>query len=63
MNWRSLLGAWYAQTPSESVRDLRDVGFRDEFTTGWNEAHGRLELYVYEWSDFYAAARRDSLSR
>lgn len=47
MNWRSLLGAWYAQdvirvTPRLTV----SLGFRDEFTTGWNEAHGRASSFV-----------------
>jgi hypothetical protein len=48
MNWRSLLGAWYAQDtfrirPSLAVT----LGFRDEFTTGWSEAHGRASNYTY----------------
>ena len=47
MNWRSLLGALYAQdvirvTPKLTV----SLGFRDEFTTGWNEAHGRAANFV-----------------
>jgi Carboxypeptidase regulatory-like domain len=47
MNWRSLLGAWYLQdvvrlTPRLTV----SLGFRDEFTTGWNEAHGRAASFV-----------------
>jgi hypothetical protein len=48
LNWRSLFGAWYA----EDVIRLRpsltlSLGFRDEFTTGWNEAHGRAANYTY----------------
>ncbi len=48
MNWRSLLGAWYAEdvirfTPRLTV----SLGFRDEFTTGWNEAHGRAANYTF----------------
>ncbi len=48
MNWRSLLGAWYAEdvirfTPRLTV----SLGFRDEFTTGWNEAHGRAADYTF----------------
>jgi hypothetical protein len=48
MNWRSLFGAWYAEdvlrlSPSFTL----SLGFRDEFTTGWNEAHGRAANYTY----------------
>jgi Carboxypeptidase regulatory-like domain/TonB-dependent Receptor Plug Domain len=48
MNWRSLLGAWYAQdvirlTPQFTL----SLGFRDEFTTGWNEANGRAANFVF----------------
>ena len=48
MNWRSLLGAWYAEdvirfTPRLTV----SLGFRSEFTTGWNEAHGRAANYTF----------------
>ena len=49
MNWRSLLGGSYAQdvfriTPKLTV----SLGFRDEFTTGWNEAHGRASTFVLD---------------
>jgi hypothetical protein len=48
MNWRSLLGAWYAQdTIRISQRLTVTLGFRDEFTTGWNEAHGRASNYTF----------------
>jgi hypothetical protein len=48
MNWRSLLGAWYAQdTIRIRPRLTVTLGFRDEFTTGWNEAHGRASNYTY----------------
>jgi len=48
MNWRSLLGAWYAQdTIRISPRITVTLGFRDEFTTGWNEAHGRASNYTF----------------
>jgi hypothetical protein len=48
MNWRSLFGAWYVEdvirlTPKLTV----SLGFRDEFTTGWNEAHGRAANYTF----------------
>jgi hypothetical protein len=48
MNWRSLLGAWYAQdTIRISPKLTVTLGFRDEFTTGWNEAHGRASNYTF----------------
>jgi len=47
MNWRSLFTAFYAEdvfrvTPKLTV----STGFRAEFTTGWNEAHGRAANYT-----------------
>ena len=46
MNWRSLFGAWYAEDMIRIVPRLTlSLGFRDEFTTGWNEAHGRAATY------------------
>ncbi|HEX4543312.1 MAG TPA: carboxypeptidase-like regulatory domain-containing protein [Candidatus Acidoferrum sp.] len=48
MNWRSLFGAWYAQdTFHMSPRLTVTLGFREEFTTGWNEAHGRAANYTF----------------
>jgi hypothetical protein len=46
--WRSLFGAFYATdlirlTPQLSL----SIGFRDEFTTGWNEAHGHAANYTF----------------
>ncbi len=47
MNWRSLLGAWYVEDVIRvSPRLTLSLGFRDEFTTGWNEAHGRAANYT-----------------
>ena len=47
MNWRSLLGAWYAQDDLRlAPRLTMSLGFRDGFTTGWNEAHGRAATFV-----------------
>lgn len=48
MNWRSLFGAGYFDdvirlTPRFTVT----LGFRDEFTTGWNEAHGQASTYTF----------------
>jgi hypothetical protein len=48
MNWRSLLGAWYAQDGWRVTPHLLlSLGFRSEFTTGWNEAHGRAANFVF----------------
>ncbi len=48
MNWRSLFGAWYAQDTIRLLPRLTvSLGLRDEFTTGWNEAHGRAANYTF----------------
>ena len=48
MNWRSWFGAFYAEDAIRvSSRFTLSLGFRDEFTTGWNEAHGRAANYTY----------------
>jgi len=48
MNWRSLFGSWYAQdTIRISPRLTMTLGFRNEFTTGWNEAHNRAANYTF----------------
>ncbi|MGH9737470.1 MAG: carboxypeptidase regulatory-like domain-containing protein [Candidatus Acidiferrales bacterium] len=48
MNWRSLFGAWYAQDVIRlTPRFMLSLGFRDGFSTGWNEAHGRAANYVF----------------
>src|SRR5467141_3154155 len=48
MNWRSLFGAFYAQdTIRVTPRLTLTLGFRDEFSTGWNEAHGRAANYFF----------------
>lgn len=49
LGWRSLEGAAYAEDsiklkPSLELR----LGFRGEFTTGWNEAHGRASNYLFD---------------
>ncbi len=48
LGWRSWEGAWFVQdqvrlTPRLSV----SLGFREEFTNGWNEAHGRASSFVF----------------
>ena len=48
MNWRSLLGAGYVQDIIRfNSRLTMTLGFRAEFTTGWNEAHGRAANYTF----------------
>ncbi|HZQ53012.1 MAG TPA: carboxypeptidase-like regulatory domain-containing protein [Bryobacteraceae bacterium] len=48
LGWRSLFGAIYAEDAIRvGPRLTVSLGFRDEFTTGWNEAHGRASNYVY----------------
>jgi len=48
MNWRSFFGAGYAQdTIRLSTRLTLSLGFRGEFSTGWNEAHGRAANYTF----------------
>ncbi len=48
MNWRSLFGALYAQDVVRlSPRLTLTLGFRGEFSTGWNEAHGRAANYTF----------------
>jgi hypothetical protein len=48
LGWRSLFGAFYAQDVIRlSSQFTLSLGFRDEFTTGWNEAHGRAANYTY----------------
>jgi len=48
MNWRSLLGALYAEDVMRVTPNLTlSLGLRDEFTTGWNEAHGRAANFIF----------------
>ncbi len=48
MNWRSLFGAIYAEDVIRFHPNLTlSLGLRGEFTTGWNEAHGRAANYTY----------------
>ena len=47
MNWRSLFGAWYVEDVIRARSNLTvSLGFRDEFSTGWNEANGRAANYT-----------------
>ena len=48
LSWRSLLGAWYVTDEIRLTPKLTlSLGFRDEFTNGWNEAYGRGANFVF----------------
>jgi len=48
LGWRSGFGALYAEdTIRVSSRLTATIGFRDEYSTGWNEVHGRAATYTY----------------
>jgi Carboxypeptidase regulatory-like domain len=48
MNWRSLFGAVYAQDVMRVTPKLTlSLGFRGEFSNGWNEAHDRAANYIF----------------
>ncbi len=48
MNWRSVFGALYVEDVIRVNRTLTlSVGFRDEYTNGWNEAHNQASNYTY----------------
>jgi hypothetical protein len=49
LGWRSLLGAWYITDDLRLTPKLTlSLGFRDEFTNGWNEAHGHGGNFVFD---------------
>ncbi len=48
LNWHSFFGASYAEDTIRLRRKLTvTLGFREEFSTGWNEAHGRAANYTF----------------
>jgi hypothetical protein len=48
MYWRSLFGAFYAEDVFRVSSKLSiSLGFRDEFSTGWNEAHDHAANYTF----------------
>ncbi|HUO35135.1 MAG TPA: carboxypeptidase-like regulatory domain-containing protein [Candidatus Acidoferrum sp.] len=48
LSWRSLEGAFFAQDTLHLSSSLElNLGFRGEFTNGWNEAHGRASNYIF----------------
>ncbi|MGO8787964.1 MAG: hypothetical protein ACLQVL_11370 [Terriglobia bacterium] len=57
MSRRSLFGAWYAEDVIRVAPTITlPLGFRDEFTTGWNEAHGRAANYTFPTRCIHRAA-------
>ncbi len=53
LGWRSWEGAWFAQDQIHlSPRFTLSLGFRNEFTNGWNEAHGRASTFVFGANGF-----------
>ena len=47
MNWRSFFSAFYAEDVFRFRPNLTiSLGFRGEFSTGWNEAHGHAANYT-----------------
>lgn len=48
MHWRSLFSAFYAEDVIRfSPRFILSLGFRGEFSTGWNEANGHAANYTF----------------
>jgi len=48
LGWRSWFGAWYVEdTIRLSPGFTLSLGFRDEFTNGWNEVRGRAATYTF----------------
>jgi hypothetical protein len=48
MSWRSLFGAFYAEDVIRVMPSLTlSLGYRQEFSTGWNEANGRAANYTF----------------
>jgi hypothetical protein len=48
MYWRSLFGAFYAEDVFRVSSKLTiSLGIRDEFSTGWNEAHDHAANYTF----------------
>ncbi len=48
LGWRAWFGAFYVEDVMRLSQNLTlSLGFRDEFTTGWNEVRGRAATYTY----------------
>ncbi len=48
LGWRSWFGAFHIEDTIRLNPNLTlTLGFRDEYTTGWNEVHGRASTYTF----------------
>ncbi len=48
LGWRSWMGAWYVEDSIRFGPNLKvTLGFRDEFSNGWNEVDGRASNYTF----------------
>ena len=48
LGWRSWMGAWYVEDSIRFGPNLKvTLGFRDEFSNGWNEVNGRASNYTF----------------
>ncbi|HLI86009.1 MAG TPA: carboxypeptidase-like regulatory domain-containing protein [Bryobacteraceae bacterium] len=48
LGWRSWFGAWFLEDAIRvNQRFTLTLGFRDEFSNGWNEARGRAATYTF----------------
>jgi hypothetical protein len=57
LGWRSLESAVYAEDAIHLKASLElRVGFRAEFTNGWNEAHGRASNYTFDQNGVIATS-------
>lgn len=49
LSFRSLEGAYYAEDTIKLRQNLElRIGFRSEFTNGWNESHGRSSNWLFD---------------
>jgi hypothetical protein len=49
LDWRSLEGAFYAEDTIKLNQNLElRIGFRGEFTNGWNEANDHASNYIFQ---------------
>ncbi|MBV8728995.1 MAG: carboxypeptidase regulatory-like domain-containing protein, partial [Acidobacteriia bacterium] len=48
LGWRSWFGTWHAEDVIRvNSKFTVTLGFRDEFSNGWNEVHGRAATYTF----------------
>ncbi len=57
LNWRALFGSGYAEDVLRlNSRLTLSLGFREESSSGWSEAHGRAANYTFNSSGVFACA-------